>query len=368
MPVRRVVLLIAVACAPAWSAAHGAGGGREARGDGIEDLVRALASDDLGQREAASDALRREPAITLKDIEAALGTPGLSHEAWHRLYAAARERFMTDPRPALGVQFQQNGLRPVIGQVFRNFPAAEVIRVGDLVVEVDGVPLDTYQDARAIILARDPEDELPMTLLRGGELVRVSVRLGRFDDLPDPALTEDVLEPAWRRRSRAYAAGFWGAGASGPRAIETGLSPEAWAASAAEAATRELVDRERLRREVSAPPAVVGGEPRGQVGAGGALLYARSGEGGAAIEALRQAELQLLVERAAVPQERAVLLAAIEEAQRRITSCRGRLENPSLGQSQRRALEAELGLHQSRLLMLRNRLAELERAPEPPPP
>ena len=181
----------------------------------LETLTRALAHPDWETREAATERLMSDPDIDAADVARALGrTPVAEHEAHARLRAALDHRILdairrdaTEPgQPAsLGIRHRhvdrfllpasaahgRVGGQPAddrsvpavhILDVLPGFPAAGVLRPGDVVVASDGRPLpapdgDLQAFGRAI-QSRRVGDTLRLDVVRGTELLRFDVRLG----------------------------------------------------------------------------------------------------------------------------------------------------------------------------------------------
>ncbi|MPM77189.1 Periplasmic serine endoprotease DegP [bioreactor metagenome] len=101
-------------------------------------------------------------------------------------------------RPWLGVIFEplsreakaRLGLDSgvAISQVFRDSPAAKILRRGDVILDADGEAVHTPADLQTRILSSSPGDELTLRFRRGGESRTEKVRLE-----PSP--------PDWFRRA-----------------------------------------------------------------------------------------------------------------------------------------------------------------------
>lgn len=197
------------AASAAWGQV-GAGPGDDAAGV-PEAVLAGLDADDPVVRERASRSIESDGSrVSLTSIERTLRRGDLTPEQRRRLLAAAFERFR-DPsgRAGMGVAFDfvalENGLR--LGTIVPDFPAAAVLRQGDRVLKFDGVSLRDREHAIAMIVARDPGDEVSLGIVRGGEPMTVTVRLGRRDALDNPTPVEgSILAEAWAIRSAAFTA------------------------------------------------------------------------------------------------------------------------------------------------------------------
>ena len=65
------------------------------------------------------------------------------------------------------------------------------MRVGDIVVAVDGRPIDTFEELRNIISFKTPGDRLALTIERAGETLELRVQLS----LPDGSTPPDWRPP-----------------------------------------------------------------------------------------------------------------------------------------------------------------------------
>ncbi len=198
-------------------------------------LVEALDAPTLAERDAATARLLGDAALTLGDIEHLLATGSLSWEQRLRLESVGLALFARGPRAGLGVQFG----RPVEGgaplnAVIAGFPAAALLKPGDIVRSIDGQPVINTAHMGSIILSHDPGDSLAMVIDRPtapapnpdtpppAERLKLNVPLGRFADLNNGLPSPDRLWSAYRQRLAR-------AGADDkPGVIGAGLTPLAW--------------------------------------------------------------------------------------------------------------------------------------------
>lgn len=199
----------------------------------LQQIVSDLGSDDVILRMDAQRRLSESTTLRLRDVESVLkdGQP-LSTEQRLRLINVAYKRFCSEPRAALGVQSgMQDGTQRgvLLSMVMREFPASETLRPGDRILTVDGQSVTDITLMRPVVIAHDPGDEVPVTLIRDGANITVKVKLGRYNDLSrDPrggvqAMTPDMVEPAWEFRFATYPKPK-----SEAQPIETGLSAAEW--------------------------------------------------------------------------------------------------------------------------------------------
>jgi hypothetical protein len=207
----------------------------------LEQLVTDLGSEDFEKREAATIALALNQDLPLSTIEAFLSRPGLSPEQRARLLVAAREAFVRSPRAAMGVEFRlEETERAIIARAIDGFPSKMVVKEGDEIVEINGVPAANGLGRsifRPIIISRDPGDVLHLKVRRRVEatgevaVVPLEVPLGRYDDLRGNGNLFNRaadLVASWRVRSAPYMAQPGTGGQPGAAAIAPGIPAEVW--------------------------------------------------------------------------------------------------------------------------------------------
>lgn len=201
---------------PAKNAA-GAGAPAQLDAEWLDATIAQLNDDSFIVREAASKRLAEAPSLSLDRLEARLAEGGLSPEQQSRLNRAALERFAALPRAGLGVRFGPpivSGGVP-LGSVLDDFPAAAVLRGGDIVVSINDQPVESTNQMGALILSHQPGQVLrmvvdrppPLEELPGAvgqpERLTLEVPLGDYADLATGVeLTPDRLDDAFHEYKR----------------------------------------------------------------------------------------------------------------------------------------------------------------------
>lgn len=326
----------------------------EAKPD-LDGLLKDLDADDLATREEATRALATNTTLTMNELEALLGRPGLSPEQTTRLLTAARDRFVRSPRAALGVQFENPAAGPVvIARTFERFPAAGMLKAGDEIVAVEGRSTTAgWASFRPTIICRDPGDTLRMEIRRGGENIVLDAPLGRYSDLPQGrTLTAEELLRAWEARSAGYAS------SGGRGGVAVAVEPEpVWQTrgmSAVDMEWHRRFDGESPRAGMMpggrstgplAPVETEGraalgwnGDPRGANGARVVRVGGAGPERAAPMDAIRVRLSQLITERS--------------QMQAQLTQTRALVGGPGLGDAERRNAQLRVLNLQNQLMVL----------------
>ncbi|MBO6514014.1 MAG: PDZ domain-containing protein [Phycisphaerales bacterium] len=161
----------------------------------------------------------------------------LSNEARLRLMQATRLLFAKSTKAGLGVGFgavRDGGVE--IGTVVRDvdqFPAAGMLKPGDLIIGAEGKPLTTSEDLRATILSHEPGETLNLLIQRtvdGDENTQVmdmDLPLGSYRLLTGAApinarIADRAIQLRWDRQ---------GITLPGPEQIGTGIDVDDWVAA-----------------------------------------------------------------------------------------------------------------------------------------
>lgn len=208
----------------------------------VAELVAALGSSDVRVRTAATAELRDRNDLTLAGLEAALADPALTPEQRRRLNGAALDRFLREPRAAMGVQWQPqaNPSAVVLSLTLEGFHSSEVLKPGDRLEAIDDIPVSNDLRLRATIISHDPGDTVEVALVRAGEPMKVRVRLGSFDDLRNGPPPSPTFAVAWALRSERR-----GLRAPQGAIIDAGLAAEDWRGTPAQ--PREVAGGARLQ-------------------------------------------------------------------------------------------------------------------------
>jgi hypothetical protein len=225
----------------------------------FDELVAALDDPALTVRQTAHAEISLRSDVTMPQIEGALARNDLSPEQRIRLDDAARERFISGPRAAMGISWNLDiPNRASIVKPIEGFDAFNKLEPGDIFVSVDNLPIrgpNPQQQLRWQIISHDPGDVMPVTVRRGKELKSFDLVLGPYEQLGEgrgPASTADY-NTAYRlreqRRGRV------------PTGETLGLAPDDWIVARVEGDKRFTADI--LRRRVAGGPVLVaGGTPR----------------------------------------------------------------------------------------------------------
>lgn len=168
----------------------------------VDASIKELGSPDLRVREFAESRLR-SAGLTIVALTWLLSSPDLSHEQRERLTRLGPEALRTSPRGALGFSYNRvmTGDGVVVQSTVRGFDAERVLRAGDVLRRVGGVEVSDAFDLRPAIIAHDPGDEVELEVVRGGQTLITSVRMGDFDRLDSAdMITDEHLERAWQIR------------------------------------------------------------------------------------------------------------------------------------------------------------------------
>lgn len=133
---------------------------------GLAEIVRRMDDAAWSVREQASlDA--GSGTWTMPELRKALDGPALTLEQRSRLEEALWASWEARPRGAIGITMGQGPGGVLVTQVHDGFPASRVLRTGDVIVSIDGVPTPDNNGLVAIVQQRGPGDRLRLAIVRG---------------------------------------------------------------------------------------------------------------------------------------------------------------------------------------------------------
>lgn len=132
--------------------------------------MRQLGSAEWREREEASEALRSlsDPG-TNEWIRARLSRDDLTTEQRHRLVDALCRRIVERPRGAIGItmdSMRRDGRGVRVVDLVRGMPAAEVLRVGDVIERIDDEPIANSEDLAELVQEMRPGAEVRLHVRR----------------------------------------------------------------------------------------------------------------------------------------------------------------------------------------------------------
>ena len=141
---------------------------------GLRELVQRMDDPSWSIREQAS----KDAAAgtwTMRELRKALDGPTLSLEQRTRLEEALWSAWEAKPRGAIGITMAPGQGGVLVTQVHDGFPAARVLRAGDLIVAIDGVPTPDNNGLVAVVQQRGPGERLRLSIERGGAVAMPAV-------------------------------------------------------------------------------------------------------------------------------------------------------------------------------------------------
>lgn len=330
----------------------------------IRSQIASLDAPTIVEREQATRLLV-EIGLTAEDVQMSGVDPtSLSAEQRMRLDAALFERFRSEPRAGLGVQFDQGfptGVR--LQLVVPNFPASRVLLAGDIIEQADGALLtgtisqQAWLSLRHRILAHEPGETMRMVIRRDGRALTLDVPLGSYSDLGNAApLTPEDLAAAWDVRREA--AGF---SLRDPGRIAPPNTGDPWS-------RMTPADESRLLPNLGL---IAGGTPgaRAPRRLDAINAAARRAESFRLQQqqhrVIRQGDGQIVVQIGPQPADRPEalrrnLIMQIQQWESVRNDARDRAMDPALTDLQRAQLASQLTRAEDQLAVLRQRLAELD--------
>lgn len=210
-------------------------------------MVAALGDASWIERERATRELVERRLLDLSGIEQLVKAGEVGAEAVARLRSVASRLFAGRRMAGMGVQFAGFGPDGVqIEGTIDGFDAARVLQPGDVITGIEGERVITQDELRWEILSRDPGENLKLRLVRQGQEVEVSVRLGAFEELPagQRPTSSDVANAFYRWWKRQVGSSASGAVVARELTIEDWVAIEAAGAAGSRwAQTRDSAAR-----------------------------------------------------------------------------------------------------------------------------
>ncbi|MCC6676763.1 MAG: PDZ domain-containing protein [Phycisphaerales bacterium] len=324
---------------------------------GVDQWIKDLDSSELDKRDFGQSRLGDGRFCSLGLIQGRFFDPGLSEEQRLRLNSAGYRLFTGSVRGAMGVQFSDSTPQGVvIGRTIEGFDSRVTLRPEDVIRTIDGRPALDQDHVRALIISHDPGDEVSVGLLRNGEPLMVTLRMGRFDQLRDRNLgpDEQALQQAWRVRLARLAREAAARLPAPIDAVDVEAEQEDFdLALALERARGPVAQDDDGGYGIAS--LVAGGEPRG-LGAGGAPAYIVFRGGGMPGQADPVGELL---------RELNATQRAIIEIQDQLLEIRAIMEDPNTPAARRQELglrgqlmEAQLRQFEEQVRNIKQRLAQ----------
>jgi hypothetical protein len=184
--------------------------------------VRAMDDGLWRVREQATFDLARDRDVTEQRIVNRLRQPELSHEQRLRLLRSIETRLLQLPRGALGIRmkrdivtFQNKAGEDVRGveiqELLPGMPAEEHLKVGDIIVSIQGERIIESKDVSRLIKQHWPEEEISLEIARDepadaaaarrSRILTVQVKLGSTDQLE----TTRTMRGGWNEQQQLEA-------------------------------------------------------------------------------------------------------------------------------------------------------------------
>lgn len=101
-------------------------------------------------------------------------------ETWERLNKGEAWGHYPGQEPVLGVRGEENSTNAKVAHVFPKSPAAKAgLKVGDVVLKLNGLRIDTFQALRDQVALHEPNETVKLAVQRGEETLEIEVKLGR---------------------------------------------------------------------------------------------------------------------------------------------------------------------------------------------
>ena len=180
----------------------------------LNQYLEWLDSADWRTREAATIRLARDQAISEQLIDQRLAGTALTQEQKLRLLRALETRLLLLPRGAIGISMKRsitnftdksgNNIRGVeIVELLPGMPAEEHLRVGDVLMSIEGQAFDQSDQVSSLIKQFWPGDEVELEVARDepadaagtprrSRVLKIRIKLGSTDQLSNRSRTSPV--------------------------------------------------------------------------------------------------------------------------------------------------------------------------------
>lgn len=179
----------------------------------LRELAGQLDDEDYRVRERASRELVERAADKMQ-LFAMLIDESLSTEQRYRLMYVVRDFVMSAPRGALGIQmaqFNEAGQLGVrIDHLIPGMPAAQVLQVGDRIIQIDDAIIHQTGDLQVAVQNKRPGDRVRLVVQRPlpeapdrFQTVVVQMQLGSFEQMDADGRMSSSLQLARQREAEA---------------------------------------------------------------------------------------------------------------------------------------------------------------------
>ena len=180
----------------------------------LNQYIEAMNSDEWHVRKTATTQLARDQRISEQLIEQRLAHRSLDQEQRLRLLRALETRLLLLPRGAIGISMKRhitnftdkdgNEVRGVeIVELLPGMPAEEHLRVGDVLVSIEGQPFEQSDQVSTLIKQYWPGDEVELEIARDepadaagsprrSRILKIKIKLGSTDQLATRSRTNPI--------------------------------------------------------------------------------------------------------------------------------------------------------------------------------
>lgn len=134
----------------------------------VKQIITQLDSLSFAEREAAAQLLVSQN-IDRRQICKVLSGNDLSLEQRHRLVDWLRNDLITTPHAAIGISVRRTSNIIIVDVLIEDLPAIEVLKPGDQIIKLDGLPMLQWTQFLRSISSRKPGDKVKLTVKRSFE-------------------------------------------------------------------------------------------------------------------------------------------------------------------------------------------------------